>query len=129
MDSEKGRISLRLDADDLQALDELVGRAGYETRSEALRDAIETLLGEDEEGLNHRRVTISVPLVLLERIDALVDIGELLDDKSGMLEVLRKGVEGLENDALTRADRMERHRTKVLSSRKERRKARDGLGP
>ena len=129
MESEQGRISLRLEADDLQALDALVARTGYSSRSEALRDAIETLLAEGAEGLNHRRVTIEVPLVLLERIDALVDLGELLDAKSGMLEVLRRGVEGLEDDAVARTDRMERHRTKVLSARKERRDAGAGLRP
>ena len=129
MENGPGRLSIRLDEDQLQALDEYVSREGYGSRSEAVRDAISELLEAGTPGLQHRRLQLDLPLVLVERVDSLVDTGVLLDRPTGLLEVMRKGVESLEDDLLERGERLERKREQMTQGRKARERRASDVKP
>ncbi len=88
-ESDDGRITLRLEKDNLDAIDEfLETHHDYRNRSQLCRDAVQAFIENRNQGGN--TVALQVPTRILEAIDHLVSDGYYNDREDAIVEALRE---------------------------------------
>jgi len=88
-DGNTERVSMRLPVDDLDALDEVIQRFGYENRSVAIRLALEQFNMAHMENWNTELLHLHVSRALLRRIDHYIENGLIGSRETAMEEALK----------------------------------------
>ena len=87
-DDDNGRITLRLEKDNLQLIDEFLQvHPDYRNRSQLCRQAVQSFIESETQGGN--TVSIKVPTRILEAIDHLVSDGYYNDREDAIVQALR----------------------------------------
>ena len=88
-DDDNGRITLRLEKENLQLIDAfLETHPDFRNRSQLCRDAVQSFIENVTQGGN--TVTLRIPTKVLESIDHLVSNGYFNDRQDAVVEVLRE---------------------------------------
>lgn len=88
-EDENGRITLRLERENLQLIDAfLADHPDYRNRSQLCRDAVQSFIESVTQGGN--TVAIKVPQRILEAIDHLVSDGYYNDREDAIVQALRE---------------------------------------
>ena len=69
------RVTFRLTPTQTDALDEILLRFSYRTRSQVIRTAIENMINDSREEWNSKKIIAQVPKVNVSRLDNLVEDG------------------------------------------------------
>jgi len=107
------KVTIRLTADQADALDFLVDHGQFKNRSDAIRAAIDLMTKEpevDREGIN-----IDLPDGMVAMIDKLVDLGHFRDRDHGLFEFVRNGLDGIDIDDLVHR---QKQRLEILAEKK-----------
>ena len=88
-EGDDGRITLRLEKDNLEAIDEfLASHPDFRNRSQLCRDAVQSFIENRTQGGN--AVSVQVPKRVLEAIDHLVSDGYYNDREDAIVQALRE---------------------------------------
>ncbi len=88
MDDESGRITLRLEKENLQRIDAfLESHPDFRNRSQLCRDAVQSFIENVTQGGNS--VSLRIPVRILEAIDHLVSTGYFNDRQDAIVQALR----------------------------------------
>ena len=113
-DDDNGRITLRLEKENLQLIDAfLEAHPDFRNRSQLCRDAVQSFIENVTQGGN--TVTLRIPTRVLESIDHLVSSGYFNDRQDAIVEVLR--------DTFAKAENLkayEEHKTELQKAKGER---------
>ena len=113
-DDDSGRITLRLEKDNLQLIDAfLEAHPDFRNRSQLARDAVQAFIANATQGGN--TVTLRIPAKILESIDHLVSSGYFNDRQDAVVEVLRDYFAKAEN-----LKAFEEHKTELQKAKGER---------
>ena len=75
MSENTERVSFRLTATQADAIDDIMMRFSYKTRSQVIRAAIENLINEAREEWNTKKVVFHIPKMNVLKIDNAVEDG------------------------------------------------------
>ncbi|HKZ63880.1 MAG TPA: ribbon-helix-helix domain-containing protein [Thermoplasmata archaeon] len=88
-EDENGRITLRLERENLALIDEfLEAHPAFRNRSQLCRDAVQSFIENVTQGGN--TVAIKIPVRILEAIDHLVSDGYYNDREDAIVQALRE---------------------------------------
>ena len=107
------KVTIRLTADQADALDFLVEQGRFRNRSDAIRSAIDLMTKEPDEEVSGIRVDLPDGMVAL--IDKLVDLGHFRDRDHGLFEFVRNGLDGIDLDEVKFK---QKQRMEVLAEKK-----------
>jgi len=112
-DDDNGRITLRLEKENLQLIDEfLSAHPDYRNRSQLCRNAVQTFIENVTQGGN--TVALKVPTRILEAIDHLVSDGYFNDREDAIVQALR------EHFDTAKLKEFQEHRTELQKAKGER---------
>ncbi|TLZ52919.1 MAG: hypothetical protein E6K18_01670 [Methanobacteriota archaeon] len=113
-DDDNGRITLRLEKDNLQLIDAfLESHPDFRNRSQLCRDAVQAFIENVTQGGN--TVTLRIPVRVLESIDHLVSSGYFNDRQDAIVGVLRDRFASAET-----VKAFEEHKTELQKAKGER---------
>lgn len=113
-DDDNGRITLRLEKDNLQLIDAfLESHPDFRNRSQLCRNAVQSFIENVTQGGN--TVTLRIPVKVLESIDHLVSSGYFNDRQDAIVGVLRERFASAET-----VKAFEEHKTELQKAKGER---------
>ncbi|MGA1792404.1 MAG: ribbon-helix-helix domain-containing protein [Thermoplasmatota archaeon] len=107
------KVTIRLTADQADALDFLVNQGQFKNRSGAIRAAIDLMTKEPEE--ERPGVVVDLPDGMVAMVDKLVDLGHFRDRDHGLFEFVRNGLDGIDFDDLVQR---KKQRMEILAEKK-----------
>ena len=107
------KVTIRLAADQADALDFLVAQGQFKNRSDAIRAAVDLMTKEPE--LEAKGVVVDLPDGMVAMIDKLVDLGHFRDRDHGLFEFVRNGLDGIDIDELVHR---QKQRMEILAEKK-----------
>ncbi|MGA1865840.1 MAG: ribbon-helix-helix domain-containing protein [Thermoplasmatota archaeon] len=109
------KLTIRLNADQVDALDFMVEHGQYKTRSDALRAALDLLIKDPEEDVVNSGFTVDLPDVMIAMIDKLVDLGHFRSRDHGLFELVRNGLDTIDVEEV---QLKQRRRLEILAEKK-----------
>ncbi|MGA1848557.1 MAG: ribbon-helix-helix domain-containing protein [Thermoplasmatota archaeon] len=96
------KVTIRLTAEQAEAIDFLVESGRFKNRSKAIRAAIDELISipEEEEQSGPVRVEARLPDTMVAEIDTLVDLEYFQSREQGLWELVRNGLLQINVDSL-----------------------------
>jgi len=96
------KVTIRLTAEQAEAIDFLVDSGRFKNRSKAIRAAIDSLISVPEEGEQDGPVKIEarLPDTMVAEIDTLVDLEYFQSRELGLWELVRNGLLQINLDAI-----------------------------
>jgi len=96
MSDNTERVSFRLTATQADAIDDIMMRFSYKTRSQVIRAAIENLINESREEWNTKKIIFHVPKINVLKIDNAVEDGFAISREDLLNKALDKFLENIE---------------------------------
>ena len=117
MSTRSARLNVRIPEEDLRELEAIRERAGHQTVSDVVRDAIAAYVGDEAMSWNSDKVTATVPSALVEDVDMFIASGDASDMAQAVTLALTAWVEEKKRYYLEGRDAVKR---KVAESVEER---------
>jgi len=93
------RISIRLTAEQAEALDSIVLQKGCKNRSQAMRAALDNFISENSSGWNTEKLVLEMPKLILEELDKLIEFTGVTSRPEAIRSAVRQYVQ-TENEFL-----------------------------
>ncbi|MBN1539215.1 MAG: ribbon-helix-helix protein, CopG family [Candidatus Thermoplasmatota archaeon] len=109
------KVTIRLNADQVDALDFMVKHGQFKTRSDAVRAAIDIMTREPEGEAVSSGLIVDLPDVMIAMIDKLVDLGHFRSRDHGLFELVRNGLDSIDVEEV---QLKQRRRLEILAEKK-----------
>ena len=93
MSSRSARLNVRIPEEDMHELEAIRERAGHDTVSDVVRDAIASYLSDEVATWNSERITALVPSALAEDLEMFIASGDAADISQAVTLALTSWVE------------------------------------
>ena len=93
MSSRSARLNVRIPEEDLRELEAIRERAGHDTVSDVVRDAIASYLSDEVATWNSEKITALVPSALAEDLEMFIASGDAADISQAVTLALTSWVE------------------------------------
>ena len=93
------RISIRLTAEQAEALDSLILQKGFKNRSQAMRSALDEFIGATSGDWNTEKLRLDMPKMILEELDKLSEFTGITSRQEAIRSAVRQYIQ-TENEFL-----------------------------
>lgn len=93
------RISIRLTAEQAEALDSIVLQKGFKNRSQAMRAALDEFIGGNTSDWNTEKLKLDMPKLILEELDKLNEFTGVTNRQEAIRSAVRQYIQ-TENEFL-----------------------------